>query len=215
MFAVLLTIGTILIIDKDFTKDSEKFKSKVIDIAESHVMIDYPTHIETGKTAFFVDGTQLLVTFTDSNKISHAFRTEVGGRLIKGVPMLKLSYPGDSQLIKIQRREFVRVDTSIDVAVLKDGEKHQYIAEDISAGGIALYLPNKPAFSENDTLSLIIVLPFLNKEINYVRVEATVVRIWERLGRNVASLKFGDISVDDRQRIIRFSFEKQLEMRNK
>ena len=37
--------------------------------------------------------------------------------------MLKLSYPGDDQLIKIQRREFVRVDTAIDVAVLKDGNK--------------------------------------------------------------------------------------------
>ena len=123
MFVVLLTIGTIIIIDKDFTKDSEKYKSKVIDIAENHVMIDYPTHIETGKTAFFVDGTQLLVTFTDSNKISYAFRTEVSGRMMKGVPMLKLSYPGDDQLIKIQRREFVRVDTAIDVAVLKDGEK--------------------------------------------------------------------------------------------
>ena len=119
---MLLTIGTIIIIDKDFTKDSEKYKSKVIDIADNHVMVDYPTHIKTGKTAFFVDGTQLVVTFTDSNKISFAFRTEVSGRMMKGVPMLKLSYPGDDQIIKIQRREFVRVDSAIDVAVLKDGE---------------------------------------------------------------------------------------------
>ena len=62
---MLLTIGTIIIIDKDFTKDSEKYKSKVIDIGEDYVMIDYPTHIKTGKTAFFMDGTQLLVTFMD------------------------------------------------------------------------------------------------------------------------------------------------------
>ena len=56
---MLLSIGTIIVIDKDFTKDSEKFKSKVVDIGDGFVMIDYPTHIETGRTAFFMDGTQL------------------------------------------------------------------------------------------------------------------------------------------------------------
>ena len=121
---MLLSIGTIIVIDKDFTKDSEKFKSKVVDIGDGFIMIDYPTHIETGRTAFFMDGTQLHVTFTDSMKMSYAFRTEVGGRLNKGIPMLKLSYPGDEQLIKIQRREFVRVESAIDIAVEKDGRFH-------------------------------------------------------------------------------------------
>ena len=31
---MLLSIGTIIVIDKDFTKDSEKYKSKVVDIGE-------------------------------------------------------------------------------------------------------------------------------------------------------------------------------------
>ena len=90
MFAVLLTIGTILIIDKDFTKDSEKFKSKVIDTGKDYVMIDYPTNIETGKTAFIIDGTQLLIKFVDVLRMEYAFRTEVSGRFMKGHPILKL-----------------------------------------------------------------------------------------------------------------------------
>ena len=93
--------------------------------------------------------------------------------------------------------------------------KTQYVAEDISAGGIALNLSNKPSFNEKDTLSLVIVLPFMNNEIKYIRVDATVVRIWEKSGRTIASLKFGDVRVDDRQRIVRFCFERQLEIRNK
>lgn len=212
---MLLTIGTFIIIDKELTEGSEKYKSKVIDIAEDYVMVDYPTNMESGKTAFFVDGTQLLVNFTDKHKMSYAYRTEVRGRMMKGVPMLKLSYPGDEQLIKIQRREFVRVDTAIDVAVMKNGEKSQYVAEDISAGGIALRLPESPSFQAEDTLSLVIVLPFMNKEIKYVHVDATVIRIWEKSGQKIASLQFGDVSMEDRQRIVRFSFEKQLEMRNR
>ncbi|MFD1928126.1 flagellar brake protein [Sporosarcina siberiensis] len=212
---MLLAIGTIIIIENSLKEEKEKFKSRVVDLAENHVMIDYPTHIQTGKTAFFVDGTQLVITFTDSTKVSYAYRAEVSGRMMKGIPMLKLSYPGDDRVLKIQRREFVRVDTAIDVAVVKDGNKSRFVAVDISAGGIALNLPSEPPFKENDVLSLYIVLPFVNKDIKYLQIEATVVRVWERSGRNIASLKFGDVTNEDQQRIVRFCFERQLEMRNK
>jgi c-di-GMP-binding flagellar brake protein YcgR len=212
---MLLTIGTIIVIEKDFTNDSEKFKSKVIDIGEDYLMIDYPTDIETGKTAFFIDGTQLLVTFVDGMKMSYAFRTEVSGRFMKGVPMLKLSYPGNDQLVKIQRREFVRVGTPIDVAVLKDGNYTQVVAEDISAGGIALNLPEDTSFLEEDLLYLTIVLPFENNETKYIRADGRVIRISEKLNRKIASIQFEEIEKEARQYIVRFSFERQLMMRKK
>lgn len=215
VFAVLLTVGTIIVIDKDYTKDSEKYKSKVVDIGEDYVMIDYPTHIETGRTAFIIDGSTLLVTFVDQNKISYAFKTEVCGRLNKGIPMLKLSYPGDEQLYKIQRREFVRVETAIDVAVKTEEGFSQFAAEDLSAGGIALNIPRDIPFAEEDVVKLIIVLPFMNKDIKYVHTNAKVIRIWEKNGRTIGSLKFEDIEAVDRQYIIRFSFERQLQMRNR
>jgi c-di-GMP-binding flagellar brake protein YcgR len=211
---MLLSIGTIIVIDKDFTKDSEKFKSKVVDIGDGFVMIDYPTHIETGRTAFFMDGTQLHVTFIDNAKMSYAFRTEVGGRLNQGIPMIKLSYPGDDQLIKIQRREFVRVESAIDIAVEKDGRFTQYVAADLSAGGVALTLLNADAFKENELLTLTIVLPFMNHEIKYVNADARVIRVWKKEDRLIASLQFETINQIERQYVIRFCFERQLQMRN-
>ncbi|MEK5039273.1 flagellar brake protein [Sporosarcina sp. FSL K6-3457] len=212
---MLLSIGTIIVIDTDFTKDSEKYKSKVIDMGDGFVMIDYPTHIKSGKTAFFLDGTQLLVSFINNKKMSYAFRTEVSGRLNKGIPMLKLSYPGDEQLIKIQRREFVRVETAIDIAVEKDGQFSNYVAEDLSAGGVALNLPEKVPFGAEDIVTLTIVLPFMNKEIKYVKVNAKIIRIWVKGGRRIASLQFEDIESIESQYIIRFCFERQLQMRNR
>ncbi|KAA0966150.1 glycosyltransferase [Sporosarcina sp. ANT_H38] len=211
---MLLSIGTIIVIDKDFTKDSEKFKSKVVDIGDGFVMIDYPTHIETGRTAFFMDGTQLNVTFIDNLKMSYAFRTEVSGRLNEGIPMIKLSYPGDDQLIKVQRREFVRVESAIDIAVEKDGRFTQYVAADFSAGGVALNLLNRDAFKVDEILSLTIVLPFMNHEIKYVKADARVIRIWEKDGRIIASLQFEAINQVERQYVIRFCFERQLQMRD-
>ncbi|MFD1206462.1 flagellar brake protein [Sporosarcina contaminans] len=208
-----LSIGTTIIIDKDYTELGDKYKSKVVDIEEGFFMIDYPTHIETNRTAFFMDGTQLLISFVE-DKMSYAFRSEVKGRLNRGIPMLKMNYPGDDQLIKIQRREFVRVETAIDVAVCLDGVYEQFVAADISAGGIALYLSSKDFFAENDTVHLTIALPFEKDEVKYVRTEAEVIRIWEKDKRKIASLQFLQVDDIDRRNIIRFCFERQLMERN-
>lgn len=209
-----LKIGTVVIIEKNFVDKSERYKSKIIDNGDGFVMIDYPTHIETGKTAFFLDGTQLFVSFTDELKVSYFFKTEVSGRHMKGIPMLKLSYPGDDKLVNIQRREFVRTETSLDVAVLKRGENAQFVAEDISAGGLALNLDDCTPYTKKDFLSLLIVLPFMNGEQKYVRAKGEIVRITERNNRKIASVKFHDISAENRQRILRFCFETELKMRN-
>ncbi|WP_262173024.1 flagellar brake protein [Saccharococcus sp. Marseille-Q5394] len=208
-----LSIGTSVMIDKDFTETGDKYKSKVVDLNDGFVLIDYPAHIDTGKTAFFMDGTQLLISFVE-NKMSYAFRTEVAGRVNRGIPMLKLTYPGDDQLIKIQRREFVRVETVIDVAVAIEGIFQQFVAEDISAGGIALNIGQDDLFEGTDFVSLTIALPYVNDDIKYIRTEAKVVRVWEKDDRLIASLEFAKISTTDRQNIIRFCFERQLLARN-
>ncbi|AXH98851.1 glycosyltransferase [Sporosarcina sp. PTS2304] len=210
-----LTIGTILTLEKDYTEESEKFKSRVVDIEDDqHFMIDYPINMATGKTAFFIDGTQLLVTFVDDYKMSFAFRTEVHSRMNRTIPMLKLTYPGDKELIKIQRREFVRVDTSLDVAVESEDESLQLVSLDISAGGLAVNMKSHEFFEVQDVVDLMIVLHFSKSEIKYVSCKATVVRNWEEGKRRLSSFKFDTIDEKDRQHIIRYCFERQLELRN-
>lgn len=204
-----ISIGTTVTIDKDFTDTGEKYKSKVVDFGDGFVMIDYPAHIDSGKTAFFMDGTQLLISFVE-NKMSYAFRAEVTGRMNKGIPMLKLTYPGDDQLIKIQRREFVRVETAIDVAVNFEGVFQQFVAMDISAGGIALNIGQDESLVETENVGLTIALPFVNDDIKYIRTEAKAVRIWEKDDLRIASMQFAKIDMTDRQNIIRFCFERQL-----
>ncbi|MDV6377660.1 PilZ domain-containing protein [Sporosarcina sp. GW1-11] len=210
-----LTIGTVLTIEKDYTEESEKFKSRVVDIEdENHFMIDYPINITTGKTAFFIDGTQLLVTFVDDYKMSFAFRTEVFSRMNRTIPMLKLKYPGDKELIKIQRREFVRVDTSLDVAVQSEDDSLQLVSLDISAGGLAVNMKSHEFFPLKESVDLLIVLHFSKQEIKYISCKASVVRNWEEAKRRLSSFKFDEIDEKDRQHIIRYCFERQLALRN-
>lgn len=211
---MILSIGTILIIEKDFTKDGEIYKSRVVDIRGEHIMIDYPTQIETGRTAYFMNGTQLFISFTDDLKRSFAFKAEIIGRSNESIPMLQVIYPGDDELIKIQRREFVRIETPIDVAVVAENSKHQLVGEDISAGGIAVNLPPNIEYSEGEMVDLFIVLPFVNQDTKYVKANGEIVRVWEDNGRRIMSIRFEDILAEDRQQIVRFCFEKQLQMRN-
>ncbi|AOV08082.1 flagellar brake protein [Sporosarcina ureilytica] len=210
-----LQIGTVVIIEKKFSDDNSKYRSKIIDLGDDFVMIDYPTHLETGRTVFFMDGTELVINFTDAEDMSYAFNTEVIGRQIDGVPMLKLVYEGDEGLIKIQRREFVRVKVAIDVAVEIDDSIVQLVTEDISAGGIAINIKNTSLLQKDAVVSLLIVLPFAKRETKYVRARGRVIRIWEDERKEIASLEFIEISTVDRQQIVQFCFERQLQMKNK
>lgn len=215
MRPVKLKVGTVLIVERENDEDDGKYKSKVVDIGAGFVMIDYPTHVETGKTTFLTNGTALFVTFTDDLKMSYGFQTKVQGRHLKGIPMLQIAYEEEKNLIKVQRREFVRVDANLDVAVEFEDNVFRLVTADISAGGLAINLPDLETLRTNSVVKLLIVLPFVTRDIEYVRAKARVIRVWHENGRNIASLEFLDTSSFDRQRIVQFCFERQLQMKKK
>lgn len=210
-----LKVGTILILEPMFTEGYEKFRCKVVEQEEGVIFIDYPVNTLTKKTAFLLDGSQFRVTFNNEIKQSYVFKTEVLGRKVKNIPMIMLSCPPTEEFIKIQRREFVRVETAVDVAVENNDEFQQFVTEDISAGGLLLNITSGANFREGDTVNLLIVLPFSNGEICYVQTESLVVKIFERDSRSYASIQFSGTDDIDKQHIVRFCFERQLQKRKK
>ena len=210
-----LKIGTTLILQPTYTERVEKFRCKVVEQKDGLIYIDYPVNVITKKTAFLIDGAQFRATFNDESKQSFAFNTEVLGRKKGNIPMITLSCPPDDEFIKIQRREFVRVETPVDVAVEYNDRFTQLVAADISAGGLLLALPSSVNFKDGDTVRLTIVLPYTNNEIRYVQTGALVVNIFERDHRKFASLQFTDTDDIDKQYIVRFCFERQLQIRKK
>ncbi|WP_431029676.1 flagellar brake protein [Lysinibacillus sp. LZ02] len=210
-----LKIGTMLILEPTYTERVEKFRCKVLEQKDGVIYIDYPVNTITKKTAFLIDGAQFRVTFNNEVKQSFAFNTEVLGRKAGNIPMIMLAYPQDEDVIKIQRREYVRVDTPVDIAVEYDGVFTQFIAADISAGGVLLNLREAVNFNDGDTVRLTIVLPYTSGEIRYVQTDALVVRIFERDERTFASMQFTDTDDLDKQYVVRFCFERQLQIRKK
>ncbi|MFJ7734857.1 flagellar brake protein [Lysinibacillus sp. NPDC097287] len=210
-----IKIGTLLQLETTYSKRIEKFRCKVVEQKDNIIYIDYPINEVTKKTAFLIDGTEFRATFQTEDKQAFAFNTQVMGRKSGNIPMIMLSCPEDSEFIKIQRREYVRVETPVDVALRIGDYKYQFVAEDISAGGLALILKDSVKFKDGDDVELTIVLPFSNGEINYVVTNASIVRIFERDNMKIATIRLTDTDDIDQQHIVRFCFERQLINRKK
>lgn len=210
-----IKIGTLLQLETVNSDRVEKLRCKVVEQKENRIYIDYPINITTKKTAFLLDGTEFRANFQTDDKQSYAFNTQVKGRKSGNIPMIMLSWPEQSEFVKIQRREYVRVETPVDIALQFGQTNYQFIAEDISAGGVAILLDGPVTFKDDDEVVLTIALPFANGEVHYVVTNANIVRIFERDGLSVASIRLTDTDDVDQQQIIRFCFERQLLNRKK
>ena len=210
-----LKIGSILTLEPNYTERVEKFRCRVVEQGENIIYIDYPVNVITKKISFLVDGSQFRVTFMTEEKQSYAFNTEVLGRKGGKVPMIILSCPPPEVFLKIQRREYVRVQTKVDVSVEFNEQFTPLITEDISAGGLAIILNRHVNLQDGDEVKLTIVLPYLNGDIKYLQTSARIIRIFEKNGIRIASIQFTDTDDLDKQHIVRFCFERQLQLRKK
>lgn len=197
------------------SSDQEKYRSKLVDVKESNWLIDYPINQATGKLKLFLEGTRFTISFVGKDQSVYTFETEILSRKKEGnIPVLEISYPGDGHLTKIQRREFVRVETAVDVAVHSvHGEFSPFtaITADVSAGGAALVLPQNHRLVEGNLISCYFVLPLSNGEYHYVNVKCNVIRIIPgRNKRDKAPVQFVDLTEKDRHAFVKLCFDRQL-----
>ncbi|MEK4424745.1 flagellar brake protein [Solibacillus sp. FSL K6-1523] len=210
-----LKIGTHLTLEPIYTELVEKFRCRIVEQQDNVIFIDYPVNVLTKKIAFLVDGAQFRVTFSTDSKENYAFNTEVLGRKAGNVQMIMLSLPPKEGFLKVQRREYVRIETPVDVAIEFNNQFYQFVAEDISAGGTAIHIKSPVGFDEGDRVKMVVVLPFTNGDVSYVETDAIIVRIFDRDEIRIASVHFTDTDDVDQQHIVRFCFERQLLFRKK
>ncbi|MFC7320713.1 flagellar brake protein [Halobacillus campisalis] len=216
----MLKVGTSLTLElnKSDQEEIERFKCKLVDFTQDYVYIDYPVKIDTQKTAFFFEGTPFNASFVGENEAVYWFKTEVAARRKMNIPVLVLTFPGNNELIKIQRRQYVRIDTTIDIAVKEkeNPEKHfTTISRDLSGGGVSVLLRSGHSMAPGTLVNLTLVLALNSGERHYVEVSGVVVRTDETKvqQRETTSIKFVDIQEKHRQIIIRYCFEQQMLLR--
>jgi c-di-GMP-binding flagellar brake protein YcgR len=218
---VMLTIGNVLLLEPKNSVKAERYKCRLVERKRDMLYIDYPINIDTHKTAFLLDGTQLKAVFIHGQS-AYCFDTEVTGRLKQSIPMMKLHFPGDEYMMKIQRRQFVRVETAVDVAIHPlNGEFEPFTARtaDISAGGMLVQVRSNTNLELEQGLQVktVIVLPMQSGGINYLQLKSRIVRMDETEKTHFLkySIQFEEVSPLERQQLLRFTFQRQLELKKK
>lgn len=216
----MLTIGETLILEPIENEQFEKYKCRLVEKDENVIYIDYPINMKNNRTIFLLDGTQLKVSFVTENS-AYIFNSEVLGRVLQEIPMIKLSYPGNQYVMKVQRRQYVRIPTAVDVAIHpleNEFSPFTTTTEDISAGGSLVLLRGQvqEIYQGMDVMA-VFVLPMQNGEYHYLKLKSKVIRMMdqEKTGKTLFSIHFMDVSPIQRQILLRFSFDRQLAMKKK
>ncbi|MEK3886015.1 flagellar brake protein [Bacillus sp. FSL K6-3431] len=212
----MIKVGMEVILEMHSQNNIEKFKSKIADFNNDVIFIQYPVSLTTNRTTFLSTGTSLYVNFVDGNSDAYIFESHVIGRMKASIPMISLHYPLAEKIKRIQRREFVRIETSVDIACHFPLSEARFatISDDFSAGGCAVVIPKHVYLDEGEVGIATVVLPMQNKEFHYLDLDCKVTRVHQKNNITLASLQFMN-SDKYEQQLIRFSFEKQLERRKK
>lgn len=182
--------------------ENEEYASRVISLdSEIELMVENPS--KEGKEVRFLNGTKLDVVFQVENHGLHSFETEIVAKVREKINLLKLRRLGEVK--KLQRRNFYRVKSELDVIVRRSGDVifEETIILDISGGGLKFL--SRQDFKLGDLVELNIAL--LGEDLD---LEAKVVKVDKiGFGKSEVSVEFYDLYEDDQNVIVKYVFEKQ------
>ncbi|HIW33326.1 MAG TPA: PilZ domain-containing protein [Candidatus Paenibacillus intestinavium] len=194
-----------------------EFKSRVADENEDSLFIEFPIETVTGKVKRLHVGDILSAHFITTTGVKHFFETHVTNVILGEFPLVELARPSQDNMTSIQRRNFFRVMTEVDIAVRDEkGQQLIFKTDDISGGGISFIIDRHIHFEAAEKLNCWVLLPHRNGTIEHSNFIGEVLRLKElETGRKIVMMKFDEIVETERQRIIRFLFEKQIELRER
>ncbi|WP_017728058.1 flagellar brake protein [Halalkalibacterium ligniniphilum] len=221
----MIEIGSTIFLELNDKSEGEnkvlRFRCRLVDREDGTLMIDYPINQETKKPGFFYDGTQFRVWFIGKDDVMYAFDTEILGRKKSDIPMLILNDPGNENYIRIQRRNYVRVEATADVAVHPiDGASFtpfRTVTLDLSGGGAAIVIPVGVKMPHEGKVNCWFALHLQSGETAFVQALCKIIRIFRPRpeARERASLQFEEIEPASQQKMIRYCFERQLQLKRK
>lgn len=216
----MLKVGTSVIIERRQGEKRHRCKSKIVDLDDKVICINYPVDLETNRLIYLMNGEQVDISFIDDEyEQAYQFSSLVIGKRKENIPLIILSAPSEQDIVRIQRREFVRIHWPVDVAVhpLKN-EFHPFnaITDDISAGGASILVPVDVPLHYNQQILCWFVLPRKSGEYHYLKFKCEIVRIFE-LNENskIVSLQFLNKSKKDEQNLLQFCYEAQVTLKKK
>lgn len=186
-------------------------RSNIAEIGQSEILISIPLDREI--ISLISVGIKLEISYlTGESKFQ--FTTEILGRTKDTIPLLRLAKPKENEIIKIQQRENVRVNSNLRL-MIEENELHTI---NISAGGVLFSSKLDSSFYQGEEIAGTLFVPDArSKEIDSVPFKGKVIRVslMREIERNYVALEFTSIKRPDQIKIIQHCFEKQRQIRLK
>ncbi|MCG0314375.1 MAG: PilZ domain-containing protein [Calditerricola sp.] len=192
------------------------YKTRIVDVTDASLVVEIPINRKTGQFRFFSVGTALYGWVLDETGTPCRFPTRVQAHKQDNIPLLVLERPDPQSILRVQRREYVRVQAVLDVS-LRCGTTVQTVRTlDISGGGLKCAVHDLSPYPVGAVVEGVITLP--RPQRTTVTFTGTVVRVQpptEKGKPATISIRFDRISEKERQAIVQFCFRTQLKSRRR
>ncbi|AWB45033.1 glycosyl transferase [Paenibacillus sp. CAA11] len=194
-----------------------EYKSRISDTEEDAFLMEVPMEVGKNRLKRLYIGDELSVYFLTEEGVKNYFNTYVLGFTNDVVKQVRIRKPEPGSITKVQRRDFLRVVAELEIAVkLKDDTRFVTRTEDVGGGGVSFYVDSNYVIAEGDLMDCWLLIPYKNGSLEHVPFEAEVVRKKKlESGRELVMLKFIGITDFERQKLIRYCFERQFDFRNR
>ncbi|MBT9253754.1 MAG: PilZ domain-containing protein [Brockia lithotrophica] len=199
---------------------SPRYESRIADVGEYELFVE-PLYDLSRRTfrPFVPEGTGFLAFVSGGDGAAYRFSTHVLGVRRDQIWLVALRRPRAEELVRVQRRGYLRVPVLLDLRVRRnEGEEFFAISRDISAGGISFYLSPENLLVPGERITVSFSLRLASGERRDFQPEGEVVRVFEESAappRTAAAVRFLRLSPEEERFLVRYSFERQRELKEK
>lgn len=202
-------------VEIELPESKDYFRSRVEGILSDKITLAAP--LKQGQIVSLSPGTTVKVMFSDQ-VATYSFKSKLVSLNRQNPPTVTLGEPYD--LKRTQRRNFVRLETKLNIVFAEVNEDFQTVSDifagttiDLSGGGV-MFACNT-LLKYGDILDVTVVLT----ESDSTKALGKVVRFSENppnaKQKYLVGLEFAIIEESERDKIIKFIFNKQRELRRK
>lgn len=201
----------------DEEQSKQEYKARIADVTDHYYAIEIPINEQTGKLKRLYTGEFIYAYFISEGGVKNFFNTTVLGFREDGIKLVLIKKPDPELITKVQRRNYLRVPAELEVAVQVAGNIRMLgVTEDLSGGGLSFVCYSMHPLHAKDKLSCWLLMQFKNESIHHIKFECEVIRVKSlETDQQLVMASITNIHNVDRQKIIKYCFERQLELRKK
>jgi c-di-GMP-binding flagellar brake protein YcgR len=201
----------------DESEAKEMYKSRISDVDDQYITMEVPMNEKTGRLKRLYAGDEISAHYVSEGGVKNYFNTAVLGFKEDVVRLVVIKRPDPEAITKVQRRNFLRVPAELEIAV----RLSQYIqftdfTDDVSGGGISFLCDKHIPAQVGNQAECWMLVTYRNGRLDHIQFNGELIRVKPlETTKQLCMLRFTEITDMDRQKIVRYCFERQMDFRKK